>query len=108
MVTTKLRGNYDGSVTYAVGDVVKYTNEIVYVLQYPCKSGIPPTETRYWGQLEQPLQEAALMVVDAMSIAPTNISENAIVLKSSTEDSDKEFIITVDDDGEITATELEE
>ena len=106
-----LKGNYDGTVTYDVGDVVKYANGVVYVLQYPCKSGIPPTQTRYWGQLEQPLQEAVLLILDALELVPpipTNISEDAIILKSSTEDSDKEFIITVDDDGEITATELEE
>ena len=38
---------------------------------------------------------------------PTNISENAILLNSSSEGSIKQFLITVDDEGDITATEVE-
>ena len=37
---------------------------------------------------------------------PDNISDDAIVLNSSTASSTKQFIITVDDDGELTATEV--
>ena len=43
--------------------------------------------------------------VNGLSI-PDNIGESSILLKSSTAESTKEFIITVDDDGEITATEV--
>ena len=39
---------------------------------------------------------------------PTNIGEDSIILNSSTPSSTKQFLITVDDDGEITATEVTE
>ena len=40
------------------------------------------------------------------ALIPENITESAIVLKSSTASSTKSFTITVDDDGELTATEV--
>lgn len=43
--------------------------------------------------------------LDGLNI-PDNISDDAIVLNSSTASSTKQFIITVDDDGELTATEV--
>jgi hypothetical protein len=43
--------------------------------------------------------------LDTLNI-PDNISDDAIVLNSSTASSTKQFIITVDDDGELTATEV--
>lgn len=108
----KLKGTYSGETTYDVGDVVAYSDGNIYHLQKPCKSGTPPVETLYWGRVSQPLSEAIHMVLDAMEIEsasiPTNLNDSALVLKSSTASSDKEFIITVDDDGELTATEITE
>ena len=108
----KLRGNYSGDVTYDIGDVVMYTDGVSYHLQKPCKAGVPPVDTLYWGRVSQPICEAVKLILDAMEIEsasiPTNLSEDALVLKSSTASSEKEFIITVDDDGDITATEIEE
>ena len=115
----KLKGTYSGETTYDVGDVVAYSDGNIYHLQKPCKAGTPPVETLYWGRVSQPLSEAIHMVLDAMEIEdtalgtvaasiPTNLNDSALVLKSSTASSDKEFIITVDDDGELTATEIEE
>ena len=43
--------------------------------------------------------------IDGLSI-PDNIDDNGILLNSSTEGSTKQFLITVDDDGEIAATEV--
>jgi len=45
--------------------------------------------------------------LDQLNI-PTNISDDAIVLNSSTASSTKQFLITVDDDGDLTATEITE
>ena len=108
----KLRGTYSGETTYDIGDVVMYTDGVSYHLQKPCKAGVPPVDTLYWGRVSQPICEAVKLILDAMEIEsasiPTNLSEDALVLKSSTEGSTKEFIITVDDEGELTATELTE
>ena len=112
-----LKGAYSGEVKYDVGDVVVYTDNVVYHLQHPCKAGIPPKDTLYRSRVSQRTEEAVLLIMDAISLLngeieavqesiPTNVSDDAVVLKSSTPDSEKEFIITVDDDGELTATEL--
>ena len=106
----KLRGDYDSSITYNIGDVVRHTDNEVYHLQHPCKAGVPPVDTRYWGKCDQMVAQCALMILDMNAeqeeTIPKNLSENALMLKSSSEGSDKSFIITVDDDGEITAAEL--
>ena len=110
----KLKGDYSAEVTYSVGDVVRYSNGNVYHLQRPAKAGVPPTETLYWGSVEQKLAEAILMVLDGVTIAvdsaeaeiPGNLNESVLVLKSSTEGSTKEFAITVDDEGELSADEI--
>ena len=49
--------------------------------------------------------DALSSTVNGLNI-PDNIDDNSILLKSSTASSTKEFLITVDDDGEITATEV--
>ena len=113
----KLKGNYSSEVSYDIGDVVLFTDGFVYHKQYPGGAGIPPTDTSVWGKVNQALAEAILMVIDGIDISnsddvspsdiPSNISDTAILLNSSTEDSTKQFLITVDDEGEITATEVE-
>lgn len=113
----ELKGNYSSDVSYSVGDVVLFTDGFVYHKQNASGAGVPPTDTSVWGKVNQTLAEAVKMVIDGIGIAnsddvspsdiPSNISENAILLNSSTEDSTKQFLITVDDDGELTATEVE-
>ena len=130
----KLKGNWDDEVTYNVGNVVKYTDNVVYNLLHPCPAGTPPVDTRYWGRASAMRAMCALMIIDMMEAddeeeqdiiamiptdeeivaliqgnlptIPDNISDDAIVLNSSTAESTKQFIITVDDDGELTATEI--
>ena len=68
----KLRGEYSSSKTYEVGDVVVYTDGVVYHLQKPAKSGVPPVDTRYWGRVSQSLQDAVLVVMDALEIESVN------------------------------------
>lgn len=60
----KLKGDYVAGTTYNVGDAVKYTDGLMYHLQHPAKSGTPPTNTRYWGRVDQPLDEAAMLAMD--------------------------------------------
>jgi len=65
----KLKGNYDGSASYSVGDVVRYTDNVVYVLQKQPAAGATPMDSRYWGRVQQPLADAILMVLDGVDIA---------------------------------------
>ena len=133
----KLKGEWKGNQKYDVGDILRYTDGVFYHVQKPCAAGTAPVDTRYWGRLNQVAAEAAQMIMDMEAndiqlendlnqstggkkaldahqgkvlkeMIPDNISENSIVLNSSTPDSTKQFLITVDDDGEITATEIEE
>lgn len=142
----RLKGIYSGETSYSVGDVVKYTDNVIYHLQHPATAGTPPHDTRYWGRVDQELANAILMVIDAMEIeagyhidivdglsstdkakalsakqgkalktlidatdgelSTLNPDAKTLVLASSTASSTKQFAITVDDDGELTATEI--
>ena len=134
----KLTGDYNSGTSYSVGDVVLYTDGVVYHLQRPCSAGTPPVNTLYWGQVSQPLADAVKLIMDALEIEsehnlelannlttattgkaldatqgkalkemiPDNIDADGILLNSSTESSTKQFLITVDDDGDLTATEV--
>lgn len=108
----KLKGNWDGTKTYDVGDIALYTDGVFYHLQNPCAAGTAPVDTRYWGKLGQVAAEAASMIMDMTeelnAKIPDNIDKDSILLNSSTPDSKKQFIITVDDDGEISADEFVE
>ena len=107
-----LKGNYSGETSYSVGDVVLFTDGVSYHLQHPCPAGTPPVDTLYWSRTSQEINDIVSIAMDAIAMAdsndPTNISENAILLNSSTPSSKKQFLITVDDEGDITATEVEE
>jgi hypothetical protein len=116
-----LKGTWSAEDTYDVGDVVKYTDGIVYHLQQAADAGTPPTNTLYWAMLDQTLGEAVCLMLDAVELAAEKASEGAqalletyfvndktLVLGSSTEDSDKRFAITVDDSGDIDAAEIVE
>lgn len=63
----KLRGNYSGSVTYDVGDIVLHTDGVFYHKFMPCKSGVPPVDTLYWNRLDQNLAQAAQMAMDIVA-----------------------------------------
>lgn len=113
----KLKGTWSAETTYNVGDVVKYTDGLVYHLQQPAKAGTPCTNTLYWAMLDQELGEAVCLMLDAVNLALTQaqeeieqyfVNDKTLVLASSTEDSDKRFAITVDDEGDISAAEIVE
>ena len=124
----KFKGTYSAGTTYNVGDVVIYAQDNnVYHLQKPAKAGTAPHDTLYWGQVDQPLDEAVRLMADVLGLAleadetteaavrdldsmigSLNLTDYGLVLNSITEGSTKRFDITVDDSGEITATEIEE
>ena len=59
--------------------VVEYTDGVVYHLQHPATAGTPPTDTLYWGRLDQSLGEAVKLINDALAI----VDENAITLANN-------------------------
>ena len=115
----KFKGIWSSDTTYDVGDVVIYEmDNLVYILQNPADAGTDCHNTLYWGRIEKPLAEAVLMIMDALTIAmehgevaAQNAVENyfpdgkTIRLASSTASSVKIFDITVDDSGDVGASE---
>ena len=108
----KLKGAWDAETTYDVGDVVRYSNGDVCILQHPCKAGITPLETKFWGRADGITSAIVNFAMDAIELAelniPKNISEDAITLK---DESENEYIITVDASGdtpELVVTAIEE
>ena len=129
-----LKGDYSDLTSYNIGDVVRF-NGVFYHKQNACAAGTPPTDTLYWGKLEQDKSDVLNMLMNggmlttaslynglssttsgkaldsrqgkALKEMILDISPDAktIRLASSTASSDKVFDITVDDDGDLTATE---
>ena len=64
-----LKGEYSDLVSYSVGDVVRWTDSTSYVLLKPADSGTPPTDTLFWGRIDQYLQDAVDLILDAIDIA---------------------------------------
>ncbi len=101
------KGAYDGSTNYAVGDVAVYTDGVPYRMFNDAPAGTPCHDKLYWERVPQPLDEVVIMFHGAFSAVPKNISDEAITLKTETD----EYIITVDDSGEdpeLAVTKVEE
>lgn len=143
-----IKGDFSGLATYDPGDIVRWTDNTIYILRKPCTSGTPPTDTLYWERMQQPLADAVELMMDSIAVAEggaltgkvaNNLTTTAsgkvldarqgkalktliddigteldlvypdsktLVLMSSTASSEKKFAITVDDSGELTATEI--
>lgn len=71
-----LKGNYNAGTSYSVGDIVKYTDNVVYHLQRAAAAGTPCTDTLYWGRLDQTLAEAARMILDIASSTAIELANN--------------------------------
>lgn len=116
-------GNYSSGTSYNVGDIAIYTDGVPYILLKAAPAGTTCHDTMYWNRLQPPLADAIVSMNNAINSMLDTISsdgaaitalneiivdDKTIVLASSTEDSDKKFAITVDDDGDLTATEITE
>jgi len=129
-----LKGDYSDLTSYNIGDVVRFGG-VIYHKHTACKAGTPPTDTLYWGKVDQDKAEIFDTLMNggmlttanlynglssstsgkaldsrqgkALKEMITDISPDAktIRLASSTASSDKVFDITVDDDGDLSATE---
>ena len=89
-----LKGDYNPETQYDVGDVVRFDN-MAFVLKEGTSAGTPPNVNKSWARLEQTLWDVVDLILDTASL---NISDDAIVLKGTT-DPDAEYLITVDDSG---------
>lgn len=118
----KYTGAYDSNAEYAVGDIAVYTDGVAYHLTKPAPEGTSCHDVRYWSRLQPPLADAILAFHEAISNINETVSsfgesitalesvvvdDKTLALGSSEEGSEKVFAITVDDDGDITATEIE-
>lgn len=104
-----LKGEWGSGNSYEKGDVVSYPDGRFY--QAVQDNTAPCADALYWVPLNSPLAECAKMCMDtlymAVSTVPTNISDEAITLKTD----DGEYLITVDDSGEtpeLAVTAIEE
>lgn len=60
----KLKGEYNGSTTYSIGDVVRYTDGVVYVMHKAAAAGTTPVDTAYWTRANDLVQVCAGFVID--------------------------------------------
>ena len=103
------KGDWTSEKTYEVGDVVVYSDGVVYYLQRPTLNGSTPHDTRCWGRLQAPLAACVLMFHEVLSeIGCVVFDPKTLILASSTEDSSKRYAITVDDEDGLEATEIED
>ena len=112
-MSLKYKGAWDSGKTYEVGDVIVYTDGVVYHLQRPTLTGSTPHDTRCWGRLQAPLAACVLMfheMLSGLSEAVNGVifDSKTLILDSSTEASTKKYAITVDDEDGLAATEIEE
>lgn len=116
------RGTYNDDTTYYEGDVVVYEDGVPYLMKESAPSGTKCHDTLYWNRLDDPLAsvvemfhnmldgliESATTAAGITQIVDTMLFDSkTIMLQSSSEDSEKVFAITVDDSGDIDATEVE-
>ena len=65
----KLKGDWDSGTSYVVGDVVKFTDGLVYQAINAVPAGSTPHNTVFWSRMPQPLATCALMVMDGVDVA---------------------------------------
>lgn len=83
-----IKGDYKGSVSYSVGDVVR-CDGVIYVLNKPCSTGTPPTVSYYWNRMPQPLADAAELIMDAIGVATDSALDGKVANNLTTTGSGK-------------------
>ena len=73
------KGNYDGTVNYAVGDAVVFTDNVAYVMKEDAPAGVKPHDQRYWTRVGQPIQEVILMFHTMLTAMNEAIAEAGTV-----------------------------
>jgi len=112
-----LCGNYNDDNSYYAGSVVKYPEDnVVYYALKDAPAGATPHDGMYWQRMD--VQATLAMMIDTFNAFSDmvegrfnqyfDLNGKALILPSSTASSEKRFEITVDDDGDVTATEITE
>lgn len=101
-----MKGVYNESTSYSVGDVVQLDG-LWYILAKSASSGTPPTNPDYWDP-KDPTQDDILDMIGELYAMITGLNPNAkeLVLASSSASSTKKFKITVIDNGTVAGTEI--
>ena len=68
-----LKGDWGSGTQYAVNDVVRFTDGVVYVAQKVPPVGVTPHDTLYWGRYHS--QEVISMMIDAINALTEMIEE---------------------------------
>ena len=117
----KYTGGFSNVQAYEVGDIAVYTDGVPYWLRVPAGVGTECYDSRYWQRVSSPMAEVIIALhpflqalgLASVEAAATTATVNAmlfdpktLVLASSTASSEKTFAITVDDDGDLDATEI--
>lgn len=118
----KYCGHYEALRPYDVGDVVLFSDDISYHLQKPAPAGTGCHDTLYWERMPEPVNEMIILLDDMLTSlwskigeveqsVPTNVGESSIILKSTDETSEAEYLVTIDESGEepeVVATLIED
>ena len=96
----KLKGDWNSTETYELHDVVRWENGEIFYLIESCNAGTAPVETKYWNKIIGANAEIISMMVDQQNAIaeivqsiPTNVSDEAIVLKAG----ENEYLVSIDD-----------
>ena len=64
-----LKGAWAAETTYNVGDVVRYSNGDVCILQKACLAGVTPLDNRFWGRADGITSAIVNFAMDAIELA---------------------------------------
>lgn len=70
----QLKGEWSPSVTYTAGDVVILEGN-AYHLQKAADAGTHPKNTLYWGRLDQNLENAVRLIMDAVALTGADVAD---------------------------------
>ena len=62
----KFKGMFNTDESYEVNDVVLMETGEAYKLRFPCPSGTPPINTRFWARLSPELSACAQLIVSCI------------------------------------------
>ena len=108
----KLKGNYDSSASYDVGDVVVYDGD-VYIKEHEGEMPGDPKDPHIWNKPHQIIADAVLLMMDTLEMAKDEVekyflNDQTLVLKAGEGDEEKSYAITVDASGDTPELAVEE
>jgi hypothetical protein len=102
----KYKGAYDSGVTYDLGDVVVFTDNVPYYMMNPAPAGTTPHDVRYWNPLPQYLGQVVMMFHDMLTgLSTSAAAADSVIFDANTlvlgvDGGDDKYAITVDATGD--------